>query len=42
MQNLGFAKKLHHHTGNDVVTELLRHLSILWFSLAFCRKKNIA
>ncbi len=28
--------------GNDVVTELLRHLSILWFSLAFRRKKNIA
>lgn len=40
MQNLGFEKKLHHHTGNDKVTELLRCLAKLWFYLAFYREKK--
>jgi|GEM_PF-1877833 hypothetical protein len=42
MQNLGFARNLHHRTGNDKVTELLLRLSIFCLFLAFEQEKNIA
>ena len=40
MQNLGFARNLHHRTGNDKVTELLLRLSIFCLFLAFEQEKT--
>ncbi|MDE6183744.1 MAG: hypothetical protein K2F53_04905 [Rikenellaceae bacterium] len=40
MKSFSFARNFHHNKGNDVVTELLRRLVILWFSLAFYREKK--